>query len=420
MNMLLEIINVTLVAVAKSVFNFWFLIIIWLVYFLIKKYNNANIYNIENSRAAIVLMIEAALQGTVVGIIGSFLIIFLGLPLNITVYIIFLLPISLVLSIINVRYICFSYSAAIMGLLALLFKGQEFFGMKLPTIDINITGLMALVGILHLMESILIYFVGADDCIPIISKKNNQIILGHILQKYWPVPIAILVFASGTATESAIQMPNWWPLVKGHAILAAPLYYGLTSIVGALGYSSITFTEEPERRAKKTAVMLFGYSLIIISIAIIAENNIFMQLFGLVLMASIHEAIILIELRQESRNQPVFTLPEKGIRIMYVIEGSAAFKMGMKRGDIIRKINDIEVINLNQFKMLMKNKFTFLWIETMNLKNEIITYEFKAYPEGLQALGIKVIPERPRIIFKQSHLRRVGMIHLIKNKYIHK
>lgn len=420
MNMLLEIINVTLVAVAKSVFNFSFLIIVWIVYVLIKKYNNANIYNIENSKSSLVLIIEAALQGTIVGIIGSFIIIFLGLPLNVTIYIIFLLPISLILSLINIRYICFSYSAAIMGLLAILFNGQEFFGMKLPDIDINISGLMALVGVLHLMESLLIYFVGADDCIPIISKKNDQVILGHILQKYWPVPIAILVFASGTATGNTIQMPNWWPLVKDHAALVEPFYYGLASLVGALGYSSITFTEQPEKRAKKTAVMLFCYSLIIIGIAIIADDNIFMQLFGLVLMASIHEAIILIELHQESHKQPIFTLPKKGIRIMYVIEGSAAHKMGMKRGDIIRKINDMEVVNLKQFKALMRNKFPFLWIETMNLKKEIITYEYKAYPDGLQALGIKAIPERPRILFKQSNLRKVGMIHLIKNKYIHK
>jgi len=416
MNQLLEIVHITLIAISKSVYNYWFLMVVWIVYFLIKKMHLNNIYNLENSKSPISTLVEAVLQGIVVGIIGSLIIIITGLPIQLTIYIIYLLPISLLLSLIQVRYICISYSAAIMGLLALIFKGQNIMGITLPNIAINVTGLIALVGILHLMESILIFLVGAEDCMPIISKKENQIVQGHILQKYWPIPIAILFVTTGQATGGVIQMPDWWPILKPVQSMDL-IYFGLMPFVGVLGYSTVTFSEQPEKRAKKTGIMLFCYSLLILSVAIIAKEHLVLQILGLILMAGVHEAIMLIEQRHEKSNEPIYTLPDQGIRIMHVIRGGIAEKVGMKKGQIIRKINDFEVINTQHFLELMDEKWTFLWIETENLNKERNTHEIKAYPAGIDNLGIKILPEHPRILFRHENLKKVGIIDLIRHKY---
>lgn len=417
MNQLLEIIHITLIAISKSVYNFWFLMVVWIVYFLIKKMYINNIYNIENTKSPISVLVEVVLQGIVVGIIGSLIIILTGLPIQLTIFIVYLLPISFLLSLIQVRYICISYSAAIMGLLSLIFKGQNILGITLPNIAINVTGLIALVGILHLMESILIFLVGADDCMPIVSKKDGQIIQGHILQKYWPIPIAILFVTTGQAAGGVIQMPDWWPILKVGNPVIQMIYFGLMPFVGVLGYSTVTFSEQPEKRAKKTGVMLFSYSLLILSIAIIAKEQLVLQILGLFLMAALHEAIMLVEQRHENNNEPIYTLPKQGIRIMHVIRGGVAEKVGMKKGQIIKKINDFEVINTQHFLELMEKKWTFLWIETESINKERNTHEIKAYPAGLDNLGIKILPEQPRILFKYENLKKVGMIDLIKNKY---
>lgn len=417
MNYLLEIIHITLIAISKSVYNYWFLMVVWVVYFLLKKMYFNNIYNIENSKPPVGALVEVVLQGIVVGIIGSLIIILLGLPIQLTVYIIYLLPISLLLSLIQVRYICISYSAAIMGLLSLILKGQVIMGLKLPDIAINVTGLIALVGILHLMESILIFLVGADDCMPIISKKEEQVVQGHILQKYWPIPIAILFVTTGQAAGSVIQMPDWWPILKTVHPQIDLIYFGLMPFVGVLGYSTVTFSEQPEKRAKRTGIMLFGYSLLIITIAILAKEQLLLQILGLLLMAGVHEAIMLLEQRHESNNKPIYTLPDKGIRIMHVIRGGVAEKVGMKKGQIIKKINDFEVIDTQHFLELMDKKWTFLWIETENLNKERNTHEIKAYPAGIDSLDIKILPEQPRILFKYENLKKVGIIDLIRNKY---
>lgn len=417
MNQLLEIIHITLIAISKSVYNYWFLMVVWTVYFLIKKIYKTNIYNVENAKSPLGSLIESVLQGILVGIIGSLMIILTGLPLNSTVYIIYLLPISLVLSLIQVRYICISYSAAVMGLLALIFNGQTVAGYVLPNIDINVSGLITLVGILHLMESLLIYFVGADDCMPIICKKEGKVIQGHILQKYWPIPLAILIATAGKASGSVIQMPDWWPILKPSNLILNSLYFGLMPFVGVLGYSTVTFSEQPEKRARKTGIMLFLYSMLIISIAILAKEDWVLMVIGLVLMAVLHEAIMLLEQRYEKRNEPIYTVPERGIRIMHVIQGGIAEKVGMKKGQIIKRINDLEVINTQHFKELMDNKWTFMWIETENLKHELNTHEIKAYPAGLDNLGIKILPENPRVIFKYESLKKVGVLDLLKSRY---
>jgi hypothetical protein len=416
MDTILEIIHITLVAIAHAIFNFSYVFVMGLVYFFIKKVSSANVYNLENAKSPIMVLIEAAIQGILVGVLGCLVMISLGLSINNTWYIFLLFPISVGLSLINFRYICFSYSATVMGFMALVFNGQRLWGITLPSINVNVTSLIALVGVLHLMESVLIFFVGAKDCIPVISKRNDTVILGHILQKYWPLPIAFLILTEGTVSTDIIEMPIWWPLINDVSLLAGSFYFSLTPIVGALGYSSVSFTERPEKRAKKTALLLFAYSIIIITLSVIADDNRILTVIDLVLMASIHEGIILYEKWFEKRGEPVFPVPSKGVRIMYVLEKGAADIMGMQRGDIIKSINNIEIEDFKHFRTVMKNKYTFLWIEIINYKGDIITKEYKAYPNGLATLGIKVVPEKPKIIFREDHIKGIGLYQLLKNR----
>ncbi|MCT4542496.1 MAG: PDZ domain-containing protein [Vallitalea sp.] len=418
MNSLLEIIHITLLSISKALFNFSFILVIWILYILIKKYKNANIYNFDNSKTIIKNLVESILQGIIIGIIGSLIITIIGLPINLTYYIIFLLPLALLLSFINVRYICFSYAASVMGVLSLVFRGQNIFGITLPNININISGLLALVGILHLMESILIYLVGADEPIPIIAKKDDKIVLGHLMQKYWPLPIAMLVLSSGgLANTEAIQMPEWWPLLKDIPHDINTYYYGLMPFVGALGYSSITYSEEPEKRNRKTAIKLMIYSILLIVLAIFSVDSILLQIIGTILMAGIHEGMILYDQYIESKNEPIYTIPDRGVRIMAVIDGGPGDQMGMRVGDIISKINGIDVINTRLYRAILKNSYTFLWIEVIHLDGNVDTYEFKAYPNGITDLNVRLIPENPRIVYRYQSIQRVGLFHIIRGRF---
>lgn len=415
MNSLLEIIHITLLTIGKSIFNFSFLFIIWIIYRLINQYKMINIYNYESAKSNTTTLVESILQGIIIGIVGSLVITLIGLPINLTGYILLLLPIALLLSLINVRYLCFSYAASIMGILSLTLNGQQLFGIRLPSIDLNISGLLAIVGVLHLMESILIYLVGADDSIPIVAKKNDEVILGHMMQKFWPIPIAMLILSSGTASGE-IPMPQWWPLLKDIPKGFENYYYVLMPIVGALGYNGMTFSEEPEKRSKKTAIMLFMYSLILIVISIASVDRLIVQIIGTMIMAGMHEGIILYEQYIESVKKPIYTLPEKGARVMSIETDGPGDIMGLKVGDVVTKFNDIEIININHLKSLLLNNYTFIWIEVVGIDNKVRNLEYKAYPNGVSNIKVKFLPENPRIVYKYNNMNKLGLIHIIMNK----
>lgn len=415
MNSLLEIIHITLLTIGKSIFNFSFLFIIWIIYRLINQYKMINIYNYESAKSNTTTLVESILQGIIIGIVGSLVITLIGLPINLTGYILLLLPIALLLSLINVRYLCFSYAASIMGILSLTLNGQQLFGIRLPSIDLNISGLLAIVGVLHLMESILIYLVGADDSIPIVAKKNDEVILGHMMQKFWPIPIAMLILSSGTASGE-IPMPHWWPLLKDIPKGFENYYYVLMPIVGALGYNGMTFSEEPEKRSKKTAIMLFIYSLILIVISIASVDRLIVQIIGTMIMAGMHEGIIKYEQYIESVKKPIYTLPEKGARVMSIETDGPGDIMGLKVGDVVIKLNDIEIININHLKSLLLNNYTFIWLEVVGIDNKVRNLEYKAYPNGVNNIKVKFLPENPRIVYKYNNMNKLGLIHIIMNK----
>lgn len=418
MNALLEIIHITLVSISRALLNIPFVFVVWIIYMLIKKYKRINIYNFDNSKTVVNALVESILQGIIIGSIGSLIIAVIGLPMNLTEYLILLLPLAFGLSLINIRYLCFSYAASVMGILSMIFRGQVIMGITLPNIAINISGLIALVGILHLMEAILIYFVGADDAIPIVSKKDGRIVLGHLMQKYWPLPIAMLVLsAGGVASSEVVQMPNWWPLLEDIPNDLTTYFYGLMPFVGALGYSSITYTEEPKKRCKKTAVKLMVYSILLIIVAILSVDRLLVQIIGVLLMAGMHEGLILYEQYMENKYEPLYTLPDRGVRIMSVIKGGPADQMGMELGDIITKVNDIDVLNVRQFRAIMKNEYTFLWVEVEHIDGTKDTYEFKAYPDGCSNLEVRLLPENPRIVYRHQSVQKIGLFHIIRNRF---
>ena len=127
--------------------------------------------------------ILAAAQGLVGGLIGSFILVFVGVSLS-GAGIQYLLPVALLLYLLSPRLMCFSYAGGIVAVLYLLFG--------LPRVSVG--GIMALVGILHLTESLLIWLSGHTCATPVVIRNQRRELVGAFsLQKFWPVPIVVLV-----------------------------------------------------------------------------------------------------------------------------------------------------------------------------------------------------------------------------------
>jgi hypothetical protein len=122
--------------------------------------------------------IRSSLLGILGGLAGSVLLIMLGINLN-AIGLAYLWVIALLLILVNPRFLCFSYAAGILSLASLVFS--------FPLI--NIAHLLALVAVLHLIESLLILLNGHNYPIPLYIEKKGQVVGGFNLQKFWPLPL---------------------------------------------------------------------------------------------------------------------------------------------------------------------------------------------------------------------------------------
>jgi hypothetical protein len=118
--------------------------------------------------------------------------------------------------------------------------------------EVHIPTLMALVAILHLAESALIFVDGYNGSSPVFFKhKSGKVVGGFAMRRLWPMPtialVGLAVASSGVEWQS-VAMPDWWPIFHGG--LEVPegqmLVYMLFPVVVALGYSDFVQTELPQ------------------------------------------------------------------------------------------------------------------------------------------------------------------------------
>src|SRR5665647_1941259 len=137
-------------AFAQSITSFIFILIIMMVFANIKRRAR-----LEESWLGFLRdttrnqLLNAMLYGMIVGLIASTLIIVIGITIDVNT-ILAVWPLALLLMFFNQRYMCFSYAGGIVSLISLIFGW--------PHVDVS--AIIALVGVLHLMESLLILLDG--------------------------------------------------------------------------------------------------------------------------------------------------------------------------------------------------------------------------------------------------------------------
>ncbi|MBO8159016.1 hypothetical protein [Thermosyntropha sp.] len=233
--------------------------------------------------------IMSAFCGFLGGIAGSFLLIIIGIDLA-SIGIVQLWIAAVILMLINPRYLCFAYAGGAVALISLI-TGYP---------DINIPHLMALVAVLHLVESMLIYFNGAFG--PVSVKVNKEGILreGFNLQKFWPLPLMVLMSTGYNQFSWVSLMPDWWPLLPGYAgDFARSLDYQILPVLAVLGYGEITTVDSPQERCKKSSKRLLVFSLLLLSFSFLAAKwQFFMPV--LVFFSPLgHEFIIWLGMKEE-------------------------------------------------------------------------------------------------------------------------
>lgn len=330
----------------------------------------------------------ALFAGMVGGLVGSLLLSAAGVGLvqvpGATSAFLYLWPVSLLLGALNPRLICFAYSATVVSL------SHLFFGW--PRIDVP--SVLGIVAMLHLVEAILIWGNGAHCPTPLsVTGKQGDATPGFLLQRYWPVPLVIPLFSGAGA--SAVDMPQWWPLLRPDAastLGAANLGWEFLPVVVVLGYSDLAISSPPELRVRQSSGLMLLYSGLLLALAIGGSYLRPLLWFGVLFSAIGHEAMVVLAGRLQVTGEPFLQRPSRGLGIHDVLPGSPAALAGLRSGMAIVTVDDCEVqtkAELHEALLSAPSSVSIMYRQGRQLEH----CKIPRPAEGFYGLGIIPMPE---------------------------
>jgi len=337
------------------------------------------------------------------GLLATFLFVFLGISLmDAGIGYLWLLAIALMM--VHPRFICFAYAGGILSVTHLLFGWP---GLSVPAI-------MALVAVLHLVESLLILLHGPTGATPVyVRRPDGRVVGGFTMQKFWPMPfIALVAFMIGQdmLADLTLPMPGWWPLIKPQEPPPPGMtyVYVLFPVVAALGYGDIAITRDPRTKARRTAGLLFGYSVVLMALALAGSAGFgaaggpgratgfagipaaVWQWLAALFSPLGHELVIYLGRREEEKGRPFYDAA-RGAVVLGVIPGTPAAEMGLRRGDVIVSINGFPVRSRQE----LQDVLTPWAVDVRVVVSSLHTGEERTvhYPGKIPPFGVILAPE---------------------------
>ncbi len=345
------------------------------------------------------LTISEIVLGVFAGVLGSILIGFLGVGFseNSMIDLLFLLTILNISF--NSKYMEFAYTASILGFLSILVELMEkMYGIQnqiLNMIRVDITSLMTLVAVFYLMKGFLILIDGSRGTVPIFTKRDDKIIGGFAMKRYWAIPFAVVIFVNSVdyslndiisvnMWNNIINFTNPMAILETVAILLLPLY-GLTQ------FDAVTFTKSKREKTFIYGSTLIIYSLTLFILARLCVLNIFFQMAVIVFAPLGYEFFELMHKQSELKKKPKFISDENGIMVLEVAPDSPAWESGIKSGDVLIEINNKKIIKEDDVFNAIKQTSNFIWLKIKKATGKL--EEVQLYNiNNAKVLGVVLVP----------------------------
>ncbi|BAF60924.1 hypothetical serine protease [Pelotomaculum thermopropionicum SI] len=321
--------------------------------------------------------------GLLGGLAGSFLAVFTGLTVSGELY--YLWAVAVLLMLINMRFLCFAYAGGVLAFSHLL--------LGFPAI--NVPQILALVAVLHMVESFLILVSGHLGAVPAYIKgAGGKVVGGFTLQKFWPIPIIVLAVITGVTVEGGVEMPDWWPLIRP-GIPGDPrnLTYLLLPVVAGLGYGDVAIARSPAEKSRLSSLCLGAYSLLLLVLAVLADQSRAVAVAAALFSPLGHEAVIFAGRALELKGKPLYVPPEKGVRVLDVIPDSPAWRLGLRPGDVVLAFDGQELSGSADFYSRLKEAFLPLTVDYRSQATGTPRRGVMLPPAPGRPWGIVTVPE---------------------------
>ncbi|MGI6345000.1 MAG: PDZ domain-containing protein [Bacillota bacterium] len=286
--------------------------------------------------------------GLLGGWFGSLIVVGVGITISFA-WVRYVLAVSVALAIINMRFICFSYSGGLLALLHLLTGWPE----------LDVASLLGLVAVLHIVESVLMLISGHLMATPVAMRQPSGRIVGaYNLQMFWPLPLLALIFIPGSmgGVRGGIGMPMWWPLIRPvDAPLGTDLTLWMVPLLAGLGYGDLAVTVPPRQKVRQSAWQLLAYSLLLLLLAWLGSRQPALLWLGAIFAPLGHEALIQLNNRREQRGEPRFGHLGPGVQVMEVLRDGVAERAGLQAGDIILRANGQPVETIAEIRAVLRS-----------------------------------------------------------------
>lgn len=401
-------------------------LIMLLVFGVIFYFKNVRIVSIqkmilgEGLNTPLELTLSQIVLGILAGAIGSVILSILGVTFNENSGIEFIFMISMLSLFYKKKYIAYAYSTSILGAVGIVLRFiSNITGIKL-FFNIDIVSLMTLVGVIYILEGFLIIFDGSRGAIPVFTKKEDKIVGGFSFNRYWPIPIAILmVFTNSISGEDSIysNIWSWWPIINNKSVLSLLATAMIASIplYGIMGYSNVTFTQEKKTKSLRCGITILIYGISVSLVAQLAGINILGQIVAIIYAPLVFEVIMRYEYRVEKKGQCLYVSDDEGIMVLEVTPNSPAYEVGIKRGDKIIEINGQNIKSEGDiFKVARDNIFK-LPIKVKNNSGQVLEYIVQPRNKRLGLLLVpKMVKREDMFEIKPDDLKNI--MNELKNK----
>lgn len=350
--------------------------------------------------------------GLAAGVGVSAVMAFLGSALTLEA-VLLLWAISAVLILFRLRFLCMAYAA---GAVALIHWLLGWFPQGADTAAagwlyrwmerVDAPGLLALAGVLHLAEAILIRYQGSFTASPLFfESKRGRVMGGFQIYGFWPMALFLIVPVQGSG---GIILP-WEPLfgsglgASGWTVLAVP---------AVLGFTERTWSWMPKEKARRTSGFLFLYALVVLGLALAAHWISWLVPVAAALTVALHEGLVWLGNWEEARRTPLFVHDARGLKVLSVIPDSPAAELGIQTGEIIEKVNGVKIRTKDELHMALQVNPAYCKMELLNLDGQTRFAGRAMFAGDHHQLGILLCPdEKARYVVEER--QRVSLISLL-------